>query len=229
MTGARSPPFGDEDDAAVHQLSSGGAGRLDGCVDDDAEQLVDVVSRGQGLSEAKRRLPEAAPLLLELVHARLELVGHLVEGMGEGRKLVAAPHVDAVAEPAARDSPRCVGEAAERADDRAALDVRDGGDHEQRREHGEEEPRAQPAGGLVDPRLRRQDDERCLARLGEPVRGERAEPPSGDTDLRRLGRRANRPPHRDRGGDDATALDERELPTVRQSGTRAQVLGEAAC
>jgi hypothetical protein len=86
--------------------------------------------------------------------------------------------VHAVTEPASGDPSRSIGESSEGADDRAALDVRDGRDQHQRREHGKEEPGAKPADGLVDPRLRREHDERNVPRAGETVRGERAEAPA---------------------------------------------------
>jgi hypothetical protein len=141
----------------------------------------------------ERRLPQPAPLVLELGHPRLQLVGHLVEGVRQGRELVAASDVHAVTEPASGDPSRGIGEAAEGSDYRAALDVRDGCDQHQRREHRKEEPGAKPADGLVDPRLRREHNEGNVPRAGEPVRGERAEAPPGDLDLGRLGRHPDRP------------------------------------
>ena len=59
------------DDVAVvgDEPRAGGAGRLDGRLDDHAQQLVDVVGRGERLAEAGDRVAEAAALGVELVRA----------------------------------------------------------------------------------------------------------------------------------------------------------------
>ena len=70
---------------------AGGAGRLDHGLDDHAQQLVDVMRRGQRLAEADIGVAQPRSLGAELLDPRLELVGHLVEGQAEPRELVAAP------------------------------------------------------------------------------------------------------------------------------------------
>ena len=63
---------------------------------------------GQGLAEARGRVAETAPLGIELGHASLELVGHLVEGDPEARELVTALNGDTLVEASARDGVRGV-------------------------------------------------------------------------------------------------------------------------
>ena len=59
---------------------AGRAGRLDHGLDDHAQELVDVVRRGERLAEADGRVAQPRALGVELLQPRLELVGHLVEG-----------------------------------------------------------------------------------------------------------------------------------------------------
>ena len=73
------------DDHAAPRL-----GRLDSRLDDHAAQLLLVEGVGERVAEARIRLSQAASLLLEIVQARLELRGHLVEGPTELRELVAS-------------------------------------------------------------------------------------------------------------------------------------------
>ena len=69
---------------------SGGAARLE--------------RRRERVPEARVRLAQPPALLLQLVHPRLELSGHLVEGPAELRELVAALDRHALAQPTGRDA-----------------------------------------------------------------------------------------------------------------------------
>ena len=115
---------------------------------------------GERVAEARDRVADAAALGVELAQARLELRGHVVEGLPEGGELVAAPHGHALLQLALGDRARGGGELAQGADDRAAEGVGEDadGDHGHGRE--EEEAAAQVADGLVDVRLRAERDER---------------------------------------------------------------------
>ena len=94
--------------AADHD-PAGRAGRLDGRLDDDAQQLPRIVRRDERLAEPPGRLPDPLPLGLEIGLPLLELGGHVVERVTELRELVAAAHLDAPVEPPARDRTGRVG------------------------------------------------------------------------------------------------------------------------
>ena len=133
------------DDAPVvrDESRAGRAGRLDRGLDDHPEQRADVVGGGERLAEARDRAAEPSALVLELGEPRLELVRHVVEGRAEQRELVAALHRHALAEAAARDPVRGLGERAQRPDDRPALEVRD------ERDDAERERAARAAAGCA--------------------------------------------------------------------------------
>src|SRR3954447_9576981 len=78
-------------------------GRLDDRLDDQAQELVDVVRGGERLAEADGRVAQARALGVELLHPRLELVGHLVERDSEAGELVAPVDLDPAVEAASRD------------------------------------------------------------------------------------------------------------------------------
>ena len=136
-----------------------GAGRLDRVRHDDREERVRLVRGGERVAEARDRVADAAALGVELAHARLELRGHVVEGLPEGGELVAAPHGHPLFQLALGDRARGGGELAQGADDRAAEGVGEDadGDHGHGRE--EQEAAAQVADGLVDVRLRAERDQ----------------------------------------------------------------------
>ena len=134
---------------------------------------------GERVAEAGDRVAHAAALGVELAQARLELRGHVVEGLPEGGELVAAAHGHALLELALGDRACGGGQLAQGADDRAAERVGQDadGDHGHGRE--EEEAAGQVADGLVDARLRAERDERDRRTLrllrGQQLRAERAE------------------------------------------------------
>ena len=97
---------------------------------------------GRARRRARRRSvrsPRAAAFCLEILQAALQLRGHLVERASELRELVATANLDAFLEPAGGDRVRGVCEPTERADDRAAREVGDAGDQEQRAEQADQQ------------------------------------------------------------------------------------------
>src|SRR5205807_4458006 len=84
--------------ARADEHAAGGAGRLDGRLDDHAQELAGIVGRRERLTEAGERFPEARPLGLELLEARLELGGHLVERPAEDGELVATANAHPLVE-----------------------------------------------------------------------------------------------------------------------------------
>ena len=99
--------------AADHD-PAGGTGRLDGRLDDDAQELPRIVRRDQRLAEPLGRVADPRPLGLDVEPLLLELGGHVVERARELRELVAAANLDALAEPPARDRVGRLGEAPQR-------------------------------------------------------------------------------------------------------------------
>jgi hypothetical protein len=173
---------------AAEQRAAAGAGRLDGGLDDEAEQLLEVVRRTEGLAEAHHHVTEAAPLVVELADARLELVGHLVERSAEPRELVGPADVDSAIEAALGDVVRRGDEASERAHDRASLEVRDQEQEQEDAEHRQHKPLPDRGGGLVDRALRRQHDESLLLRVSQALGGEPTVLGASDLEHRRLAR-----------------------------------------
>jgi len=127
------------------------------------------VRRRERLAEADVGVSQPRALGAELLDARFELVGHLVEGKAKTRELVASSHGDPAVEPPAGDCVRGIRETAERLDDRATDNVGDEGDQGQRAEQADQEAAVEGADGVVDPRLRREQGEsrvRCTLRAG---------------------------------------------------------------
>jgi hypothetical protein len=139
--------------AVDDQAPTGGAGRLDGALDDHRQEGEGVVGRGQ-------RLAEAVDRLLDTLALEGDSLGHLVERAAERRELVAAPDSNLLAVLPAGDQPGRVGELLQGADDRAAEEPRQHCDDCERGEGEEEETLAQVADGRVDLTLRRHGDER---------------------------------------------------------------------
>src|SRR5207244_2302232 len=106
--------------AAVDDDSAVRPGRLDRRLDDDAQELLDIVRRLERLAETHAQVAQAVALSVELDEPLLELRRHVVEHTRELRELVAAAHLDALAETAVRDRIRGLREASERAHDRTA-------------------------------------------------------------------------------------------------------------
>src|SRR5579862_5016979 len=99
--------------------AAGRAGRLDGGLDDHAQEVRRVVRRRERLAEARVRLACAGALVLHLVETRLELLRHLVERRRDLCELVASAQLDTLVETALRECFRTDGETFERVDDRA--------------------------------------------------------------------------------------------------------------
>ena len=121
-----------DEDAAL------GPGRLDGGLHDDSQKLVGIVGGGERVAEPREGVAQALALGLELVEPRLELVGHLVERPSQDRQLVAPPHRNALAERAAGDRVRRDDQAADRAQQRTALQRGDDAEERDRQEQAEE-------------------------------------------------------------------------------------------
>src|SRR5450830_684859 len=102
--------------------SSNRTRRLDLRLDHDAQQLNGVVRDTEPFAKAQRRLPEPSPLLLELLHPCLQLLGHLVEGDRETGELVAPAHRHTFVQVPACDRSRLPGQLAHAAHDHLALE-----------------------------------------------------------------------------------------------------------
>ena len=97
----------------------------------------------------------------------MELIGHVVEGAAQHGELVAPAHGHALLQASLRDRVRGAHERAQRAHDRAALDVGDAGDEQEGGEQAEEQ--AVPRGVIrrVDQRLRRERRQAAALRVAE--------------------------------------------------------------
>ena len=94
---------------------------------------------GERLAEARDRATQPDAFLIQLREPRFQLVRHVVEGGAEHRELIPAVHGDALGESALGDPVGGLGKRAERADDRAAFEVRDEGDECERHEETEQQ------------------------------------------------------------------------------------------
>ena len=141
----------DDDQAA------GRAGRLDLDVEDDAQQLFDVVRRGERFAEECDCILKPLALRLELAQPLTELLGHLVERLRQHRELVTAVHRDATRKVAAGDCIRRVHEPRHGANDRATLEPGDQADEDERGEQCSKQSAFGLRARRVDPSLRRQD------------------------------------------------------------------------
>src|SRR6266508_89374 len=121
-------PGRDQLAARSNENPAGGAGCLHCGLDDQAHQLIRIVRRPERFAEARDDVTQAATLGRELVEPRLKLECHLVEGPTEQGELIAPLHLDALLQIATGDCTRCIDEAANRAHDRAPLDVGDASD-----------------------------------------------------------------------------------------------------
>ena len=119
--------------AADHD-SAGRTRRLDRRLDDHAQQLPRVVSRDERLAEALRGVAHAGALGLDVEALLLELRRHVVERPPELGELIAAAHLDTLAEVAAGDRAGGVRELPQRPDDRLAEQVRDRAEQDERAE-----------------------------------------------------------------------------------------------
>ena len=146
-------------EAVAVDRGADGARRLDGGLDDDAEELLDVVRRRERLADARDGDPQPAALLVQLRQAPLQLVGHRVERGAERRQLVPAPDGYPPAEMALGDPPRRLGERTQRPDDGAGFEEGDARDDEDRGEEREDQAVARRRVGGVHLRLRRQHGE----------------------------------------------------------------------
>ena len=220
--------------AAVHdgaaldaQPRTGRAGRLDRRLDDHVEQLVDVVRRRERLAEAGVRIAQPVPLLVQLRQPCLKLVRHVVERRREHRELVAPAHRHALRQAAARDPVRRLGQSAERADDRPALEIRDDGDEQQRREQPEQEPVAGGGVGRVDQRLRAEHGEANVGTIAGRRRNESPVALAGHADrLCPSGRERDRAVHVRRGRHDLRSFERDENVRRREPGARAHRVDE---
>ena len=212
--------------AGLHELpgradedSAGRAGRLDRRLDHETHQLVGVVCGPQGLTKPGDDVAQAATLGFELVEPRLKLVGHLVERSAQESELVAALDGNALLEVAARDRPGRVDEPADRPDDRAALDVGDAGNEEERGDEPDEQPGRRGAVCRIDLRLRADDADGRRAALLECVGDEHPVPGACDRDGPCLaGQNAERTTHARGPGDDPPVLDEDDVVPLGQAG-----------
>ena len=128
---------------------------------------VHVVGRRERFAEAHRRLAQPPTLLVQLRHPGLELVGHLVEGVAETCELVAAlDDGHAPVEAALCDVVGGRYEPAERADDRATLEVGDQDQEHERDQHRQLEPARDRSGRSVDRPLRLEQHETRTTRRG---------------------------------------------------------------
>ena len=144
--------------------------------------------RGQRLAEARGRPAQAVALGRELGMARLELVRHVVERAAERGELVVAAHGDPLGEPPAGDRMGRLGQGAQRAHDRAALEVRDERDERERGEQPDQQAVAPAAVRVVDQRLRAEDREADLRNVADHRRDERSPADAGDVDRLRAAR-----------------------------------------
>ena len=95
----RRPVLGDHDTAVRLR-------RLDGRLDDHAPELFRVERGRERLAEAHVRLTQSPPLVREVGHPRLELLGHLVERAAQRGELVTSADGDALLKPAGGDRVR---------------------------------------------------------------------------------------------------------------------------
>ena len=204
-----------------------GSSGLDGGLDDHEPELFWVECRGQRVAEARIRVTQALPLVLEVGQPCLQLLGHLVEGSSHSRELVPAAHLNPLVQTSGRDRVCRSGELAEGADDRPTGDVRDEADQQQGGEQAGDQLRSL---GLLlsDDRRRRSDRGKRDGWLAQepdaddPV-ARRADHGCLDAALRRddLARDAAL-----RGCLDASAHDRRELIGLPQTGPGGKPLDE---
>jgi hypothetical protein len=112
--------------------SAGCTCRLNRRFHHDAQKLNGVVRDAEPFAEAQRRFPEALPFLLQLLHSRLQLLGHLVEGGRKAGELVVPAHRHALLQVTVRNRPRRLSKLAHTAHDHLSLEEGD-------RAHQEEE------------------------------------------------------------------------------------------
>ena len=115
----------------------------------------------EGLPQARRSLAHTSALRSELLEAKLELGGHVVERVAHTSELVSAAGRNAPREVPARDRAGRVGQLLQRVHDRPSERVREDRDGRQRQQRKEDESLAQTTDGRIDVLLRRETDERC--------------------------------------------------------------------
>ena len=127
--------------------------RFHGGLDDHAPELLGVERGRERVSEAGVRLTETPALALEILQPGLQLCRHVVERPSESRELVVPPDGHALVQTPGRDRVRGRYERVEAADDRAAGQVGDEGDQQQRSEQADQQPADHRALLVGDPAL----------------------------------------------------------------------------
>src|SRR6266540_5379097 len=201
---------------------------LDGRLDDQPHQLVFIVRRTESRAETGVDVAQAPARGLEFVPARLQLEGHPVGRPSEGGQLVAALYWNALLQIAAGGRPSSIDETADRAHDRVALDIRDAGDEDERRDQSDQESlHRRPVGG-VDTSLRANDAERRAGLFVERAGDECAVARAAQRDRAWLpGEQVQATLDTTRTGDDPSALCEDDVIVALQPGADLQPADES--
>ncbi len=202
--------------AADHD-STRRAGRLDGRLDDHAQQLPRIVSRDQRLAESLRGVTHARPLGLDVETLLLELRRHVVERPSEVRELITSANLDTLAEVATGDRVRRDGELAQRPDDRLAEQVGDRTEQDERAEQRCADALLGVSRARVERALRRECCERQALRIGERHGGETPVRRAGELDAPGDSRAKRKARARSDAGDDRARSDRDELVAGRKA------------